>query len=48
MLTNVEGMKSGEGLGYLKGHVRRDSWQPEERIHCIRKKNTEVMVEGFG
>ena len=41
-------MKCGECLGHLKGHVRRDGWQLEERIHGIGKKNTEIMVERLG
>ena len=41
-------MKCGEGLGHLKGHVRRDSRQLEERLSSIRKKNTEIMIEGLG
>lgn len=48
MHTNVEGVKCSEGLGHLEGHVRRDGRELEERLHSIRKKNTEVMIEGLG
>ena len=48
MHTSVEGVKSSEGFGYLEGHVRRDGRELEERLHSIRKKNTEVMIDGLG
>ena len=44
----MEGVKSSEGFGHLEGHVRRDGRELEERIHSIRKKNTEVMIDGLG